>query len=70
MGKEAYDDWKRYKRDQENNSRKYEILTRNGIKLIPSSKLRVGDLLIIRKDQRVRWFNNMIKYSIMNITYY
>ncbi|CAG8437521.1 7140_t:CDS:10 [Diversispora eburnea] len=53
MGKEAYDDWKRYKRDQENNSRKYEILTRNGKKIIPSSKLRVGDLVFIHKDQRV-----------------
>ncbi|RHZ62903.1 hypothetical protein Glove_334g35 [Diversispora epigaea] len=53
MGKEAYDDWKRYKRDQENNSRKYEILTRNGKKIIPSSKLRVGDLVFIYKDQRV-----------------
>ncbi|CAG8478474.1 10938_t:CDS:2 [Racocetra persica] len=53
MGKEAYDDWKRYKRDQENNSQKYQILTRDGFKNVPSSKLRVGDLVIIHKDQRV-----------------
>ncbi|CAG8562358.1 193_t:CDS:10, partial [Dentiscutata heterogama] len=54
MGKEAYDDWKRYKRDQENNSQKYQILTReNGVKNVPSSKLRVGDLVKIHKDQRV-----------------
>ncbi|CAI2161967.1 5677_t:CDS:10 [Funneliformis geosporum] len=53
IGKEAYDDWKRYKRDQENNSQKYEIMTRNGIKLVPSSKIRVGDLILINKDQRV-----------------
>ncbi|GES79650.1 aminophospholipid-transporting P-type ATPase [Rhizophagus clarus] len=53
MGKEAYDDWKRYKRDQENNSQKYQIMTRNGIKLVPSSKIRVGDLIIINKDQRI-----------------
>ena len=53
MGKEAYDDWKRYKRDQENNSQKYQIMTTNGIKLVPSSKIRVGDFIIINKDQRV-----------------
>ena len=53
MGKEAYDDWKRYKRDQENNSQKYYVMTRNGIKLVPSSKIKVGDLVIINKDQRV-----------------
>ncbi|RIA93847.1 hypothetical protein C1645_761428 [Glomus cerebriforme] len=53
MGKEAYDDWKRYKRDQENNSQKYQIMTKNGIKLVPSSKIRVGDLIIINKDQRI-----------------
>ncbi|CAG8627966.1 14608_t:CDS:10 [Funneliformis caledonium] len=53
IGKEAYDDWKRFKRDQENNSQKYEIMTRNGIKLVPSSKIRVGDLILINKDQRV-----------------
>ncbi|KAF0523882.1 phospholipid-translocating P-type ATPase [Gigaspora margarita] len=53
MGKEAYDDWKRFKRDQENNSQKYQILTRDGIKNVPSSKLRVGDFVKIYKDQRV-----------------
>ncbi|CAG8497306.1 89_t:CDS:10 [Rhizophagus irregularis] len=53
MGKEAYDDWKRYKRDQENNSQKYQIMTTKGIKLVPSSKIRVGDLIIINKDQRI-----------------
>ncbi|RIB02895.1 aminophospholipid-transporting P-type ATPase, partial [Gigaspora rosea] len=53
MGKEAYDDWKRYKRDRENNSQKYQVLTRDGIKNVPSSKLRVGDFVKIYKDQRV-----------------
>jgi len=51
-GKEAYDDWIRHKRDRENNSQKYEILTQNGIKIVPRSKIRVGDLVIIHKDQR------------------
>ncbi|CAJ0890763.1 14786_t:CDS:10 [Entrophospora sp. SA101] len=53
MGKEAYDDWIRYKRDCENNSQKYEILTRDGIKIVPSSKIKVGDLVVVHKDQRV-----------------
>jgi phospholipid-translocating ATPase len=53
IGKEGYDDWIRYRRDRENNSQKYEILTQNGIKIIPSSKIKIGDLVIIHKDQRV-----------------
>ncbi|KAG9302506.1 hypothetical protein G9A89_007210 [Geosiphon pyriformis] len=53
IGKEALDDWKRHKRDTENNSQKYQVLTKNGIKPVPSSRLRVGDLVIIHKDQRI-----------------
>ncbi|CAG8498992.1 13491_t:CDS:10 [Ambispora leptoticha] len=53
ISKEAYDDWKRYKRDKENNSQKYQILTKNGIELVPSSRIRVGDMVIIHKDQRI-----------------
>ncbi|CAG8474895.1 4120_t:CDS:10 [Ambispora gerdemannii] len=53
IGKEAYDDWKRCKRDQENNAQKYQILTKDGIVLVPSSRIRVGDLVIIHKDQRI-----------------
>ncbi|KAG6333074.1 hypothetical protein ID866_6016 [Astraeus odoratus] len=62
MGKEAYDDYKRHLRDREANSQKYLILvpprshdpdpgphTRS----VPSSSLRVGDLVVIEKNQRV-----------------
>ena len=62
MGKEAYDDYKRHLRDREANSQKYLILvpprshnpdhgphTRS----VPSSTLRVGDLVVLEKNQRV-----------------
>ncbi|KAJ1916986.1 putative aminophospholipid-translocase [Mycoemilia scoparia] len=53
MGKEWHDDYLRRKRDNEANSQKYEILTQEGPKQVPSSKIRVGDLVVIQKDQRV-----------------
>jgi phospholipid-translocating ATPase len=75
MGKEAYDDYLRYKRDVEANSAKYLTLpwpssslhapsmtassssTNIGAglptRVVPSSSLRVGDLVLLHKDQRV-----------------
>jgi phospholipid-translocating ATPase len=63
MGKEAYDDYKRHLRDREANSQKYLILEvpnimradDNGphIRSVPSSSLRVGDLVHLDKNQRV-----------------
>lgn len=53
ISKEAVDDYQRYKRDKEANSQLYQILTSNGPRSIPSSKIRVGDMIVIRKDQRV-----------------
>ena len=53
MVREAYDDFKRYRRDKEINSAKYKILTYDGIKLVSSSKLKVSDIIIIEKNQRV-----------------
>ncbi|KAL1916153.1 uncharacterized protein VTP21DRAFT_6157 [Calcarisporiella thermophila] len=53
IGKEAYDDYKRYRRDQEANSQLYEMLTEEGVVMVPSSKIRVGDLIVLKKDQRV-----------------
>lgn len=82
IGKEAYDDYKRYQRDQAANSERYQILdatispTHNTtsaishhlasspsidpeaggippLRSIPSSRLRVGDLVLIEKNQRV-----------------
>ena len=65
MGKEAYDDYKRYLRDKEANSTKYLILEPSGVdtastldggphtRSVPSSSIRVGDLILLEKNQRV-----------------
>ncbi|KAF0853026.1 mitochondrial phospholipid-translocating ATPase [Andalucia godoyi] len=53
MIKEAYDDFQRYVRDKEANSQKYDVLTEHGVVQIPSSKIRVGDLVIVHTNQRV-----------------
>ncbi|KAI8914779.1 hypothetical protein DFJ77DRAFT_431040 [Powellomyces hirtus] len=52
-GKEGWDDWKRYKRDEEANSQLYQKLTDNGFEGIPSSAIKVGDMILIEKNQRV-----------------
>ena len=65
MGKEAYDDYKRHLRDKEANSAKYLILESSGedtpssldggphTRFVPSSSIRVGDLILLEKNQRV-----------------
>lgn len=53
IGKEAVDDLKRYRRDQEANSQLYRMLTPTGFKVIPSSKIRVGDMIVVKKNQNV-----------------
>lgn len=55
MGKEAFDDYQRYLRDNEANSQKYtKINSSTGLsKPVPSSSLRVGDLVCLEKNQRV-----------------
>ena len=53
ISKEALDDYQRYKRDKEANSQLYQCLTPNGFQHIPSSKIRVGDMIHITKDQRI-----------------
>ncbi|KAI1304579.1 putative aminophospholipid-translocase [Mortierella claussenii] len=53
IGKEAIDDMKRYRRDQEANSQRYQLLTPSGFKMIPSSKIRVGDMIVVNKNQNV-----------------
>ncbi|XP_008558016.1 probable phospholipid-transporting ATPase IIA isoform X1 [Microplitis demolitor] len=53
--REAVDDYRRYKRDKEVNGQKYKRLIRgtDQPELIPSSKLKVGDMIIVEKGQRV-----------------
>ncbi|XP_063989984.1 probable phospholipid-transporting ATPase IIA isoform X1 [Diachasmimorpha longicaudata] len=53
--REAVDDFRRYKRDKEVNGQKYKRLVRGSDtpELVPSSKLKVGDMIIVEKGQRV-----------------
>lgn len=51
MGKEAWDDIQRRRRDKESNSELYDVADR--AKLYPSKDLKVGNLVRIHKDQRV-----------------
>ncbi|XP_043203202.1 probable phospholipid-transporting ATPase IIB isoform X3 [Amphibalanus amphitrite] len=53
MIREAVDDYRRYRRDKEMNSTKYSKLTHQGHTKVASSRIRVGDLLLIEKNQRV-----------------
>ncbi|KAJ1816463.1 putative aminophospholipid-translocase [Coemansia sp. RSA 2598] len=53
MMKEWHDDHARKKRDNEANSQRYTRLTVDGPEVIPSKKIRVGDLILIEKNQRV-----------------
>ncbi|XP_064640226.1 probable phospholipid-transporting ATPase IIB isoform X2 [Lineus longissimus] len=53
MVREAVDDFRRFRRDREMNSTKYKKVTRTGVVIVPSSKIKVGDLIFVEKDQRV-----------------
>jgi phospholipid-translocating ATPase len=50
--KEGFDDFKRFRRDHEANSQKYEILIKNGTKKVSSSSIKVGNLLILKTNER------------------
>ncbi|KAK2195223.1 bifunctional P-type ATPase/HAD superfamily/P-type ATPase [Babesia duncani] len=51
--KEGSDDYKRYRRDGEANSQKYEILTNDGLKEIEAARITVGTIVKLHKSQRV-----------------
>jgi phospholipid-translocating ATPase len=53
MLREAWDDLKRFLRDREVNEQLYKKFTHSGTVSVPSRKIRVGDLIIIEKNQRV-----------------
>nr|XP_006814167.1 PREDICTED: probable phospholipid-transporting ATPase IIB-like [Saccoglossus kowalevskii] len=53
MCREAVDDFRRYRRDREVNSQLFSKLTKTGIIKIPSSDIKVSDIIIIGKNQRV-----------------
>jgi phospholipid-translocating ATPase len=52
--KEGYDDYKRYVRDKEANSQTYKVLKANNVKVdVPSSNLKVGDIIEVHANQRI-----------------
>jgi phospholipid-translocating ATPase len=51
--REGVDDFRRRQRDREINSAKYHKVTRGESCYIPSSDIKVGDLIMVEKDQRV-----------------
>ena len=67
MGKEAFDDYSRYKRDREANSTKYLVLVphssdtmheasslpRPQTRSTPASSIQVGDMVLLEKNQRI-----------------
>jgi phospholipid-translocating ATPase len=50
--KEAFDDYYRYKRDQELNNQKYKRHTIKGRQFIRSADIRVGDIIELKKNDR------------------
>ena len=50
--KEIYDEYFRYKRDQELNNQQYDSLSSSS-KKVKSKDIKVGDILIIHKNQRI-----------------
>ncbi|RKP10075.1 phospholipid-translocating P-type ATPase [Thamnocephalis sphaerospora] len=54
MAKEASDDLARRRRDREANAQRYQLLTEDGDwREVTAAEISVGDLVVIRKDQRV-----------------
>lgn len=53
MVREGFDDYQRYRRDKEANSQLYGKLTRDGLKLLPSSNIKVGDLITVEKVKSI-----------------
>jgi len=53
MLRELYDDFKRFLRDREVNGQRYYKLTPRGRVAVASSDIRVSDILVIEKNQRI-----------------
>ncbi|XP_077982097.1 putative phospholipid-transporting ATPase IIB isoform X2 [Glandiceps talaboti] len=53
MCREAVDDFRRFRRDREVNCQLYSKLTKEGIIKIPSSDIKVSDIIFVEKNQRV-----------------
>ena len=53
MGKEAYDDYRTYKRDIEANSKEYTVIRNHGQERIKSKDLRIGDIVKVEGGDRI-----------------
>lgn len=53
LAKEAYDDFKRYKRDKESNSSQYRLIRGGQLRTIKSQDIQVGDVLEIHAKERI-----------------
>ena len=53
LAKEAYDDYKRYRRDCDSNSSKYRLLRQGQVLTIKSEDIRVGDMIELHAKERV-----------------
>ena len=54
LTKEGYDDYQRYVRDKQSNCQEYQRLAAaGGLQSVPSSQLRVGDLVVLPAGARV-----------------
>lgn len=53
MLREAYEDIKRALRDKELNSQKYKVITETGQQEVKSWDVRVSDIVLLNKNQRV-----------------
>jgi phospholipid-translocating ATPase len=53
LAKEAYDDFKRYRRDKESNSTKYRLIRHGQLHTIQSQDIQVGDLIEIHAKERI-----------------
>jgi phospholipid-translocating ATPase len=63
--KEAYDDYHRYLRDCEANGQLYgKLLADGSVTMIPSGCLKVGDVVVLHKDQRVPADVVLLKTSV------
>lgn len=51
--REAIDDFRRRRRDKEINGQKYTKISKGELTYIPSSNIKVGDMILVEKDQRV-----------------
>lgn len=53
LGKEAWDDYKRYRRDKESNSATYRIIKDGQTKKIRAEDIQVGDIIEIHAKERI-----------------